>query len=190
MCNEIRHDRCDPIEGRERKRPWLIQIRYSEPLLEGVCRNTKTCPAEIRSRYFPCVSPMLYNRRKTLLRYSKISLIRLSNKLHSRPYIKILPWKFFKYSVVKEIIHNGVWKVHVHKSNADSYQSSSHLHILSLLHNKLVSKQASVPLSLIRLHLQDVCKAGTCYDSRTESYEQLFFFCMRTGNSRRRRVRW
>lgn len=80
MGNEVRHDRCDPIEGRERKGPWLIQIRYSEPLLEGVSRNTKTCPAEIRSRHFPCVSPMLYNSRKTLLRYSKISLIRLSNK--------------------------------------------------------------------------------------------------------------
>ena len=28
------------------------------------------------------------------------------------------------------------------------------------------------------------------YEGRTESHEQLFFFCMRTGNSRRRRVRW
>ena len=27
------------------------------------------------------------------------------------------------------------------------------------------------------------------YEGRTESHEQLFF-CMRTGNSRRRRVRW
>ena len=28
------------------------------------------------------------------------------------------------------------------------------------------------------------------YEDRTESHEQFFFFCMRTGNSRRRRVRW
>ena len=78
--NEIWHDRRDPIEGGERKRQWLIQLRYKEPLLEGVRRNTNTCPAEIRSRYFPCVSPMLYNCRKTLLRYSETSLIRLSNR--------------------------------------------------------------------------------------------------------------
>ena len=78
--NEIWHDRCDPIEGGERKRQWRIQVRYKEPLLEEVRRNTNTCPAEIRSRYFPCVSPIFYNCRRTLLRYSETSLIRLSNR--------------------------------------------------------------------------------------------------------------
>lgn len=57
--NEIWHDRCHPIEGGERKLQWGIQIRYKEPLLEGVRRNTNTYPAEIRSRNFPYVSPML-----------------------------------------------------------------------------------------------------------------------------------
>jgi hypothetical protein len=78
--NQIWHNRCDRIEGAERKRPWLIQIRYEEPLLEGVSRNRNTCSAEIRLTSFPCVSPMVYNYRRTLLRYSEISLIRLSNK--------------------------------------------------------------------------------------------------------------
>jgi len=31
--NEIWYDRRDPIEGGERKRQWLIQIRYKETLL-------------------------------------------------------------------------------------------------------------------------------------------------------------
>jgi hypothetical protein len=70
----------------------------------------------------------------------------------------VLSWKFLKYSFVKEILYKGVWKVHHHKSNSDSYQSSRHLHILSLLHKKLESKQAYVPLILIRLHLQNVKK--------------------------------
>lgn len=78
--NGIWHDRRDPIEGGERKWQWLIQIRYKEPLLEGVRRNTNTCLAEIRSRYFPSVSPMLYNCRRILLRYSETSLIRLSKR--------------------------------------------------------------------------------------------------------------
>jgi len=77
---EIWLGRCDPIVGGERMPQWGIQIRYKEPPLEGVRRNTNTYPAEIRSRYFPCVSPMLYNCRRTLLRYSETSLIRLSNR--------------------------------------------------------------------------------------------------------------
>jgi hypothetical protein len=77
VCNEIRYDICDSIEGRWRKRSWPIQIRYKEPLLEGMSINTKICPVEIRSRYSQYKNQMVHNCRHTLLSCSKISL---SNK--------------------------------------------------------------------------------------------------------------
>ena len=55
----------------------------------------------------------------------------------------------------------------------------------------LTSNVLSVMLHLSqhKIMLADSSTGSGLYEGRTESHEQLFFFCMRTGNSRRRRVR-